>query len=360
SPEAQKLAAYLAAVPLTLPVMRVVHRVMFPKPRLVHLAEVFLSGLIKMKTSSVYPDNIQYDFAEGVRDILISSSRVSETVEVITRVTREVSGFVDRNTGKPLDFQAIIADPSIIDQVLVAEQTKPFATVATSVLSRLGGRYLQLAKRFEQRVADIDHAYREQNKTDTPEKVVSKDKVSVKTKQRKIYDLRKDSIKVSREDAEKIFRLKKVKYEYGDFDVSRPVEYINNDYEDNGDDTVTDYATGLMWQKSGSDKQLQYKYAEVYIDELNRKQFAGHDDWRLPTIDELLSLMEPEKKSNDLFIDPIFDKKQWWCWSSDRVKESGKKSKSSSVAWVVGFSIGNVYLNDLSSNDYVRGVCPRQ
>jgi hypothetical protein len=46
SPLAQQLAGYLAAAPLSRPVMRLVQRVMLPESRQVHLVEVFLSGLL--------------------------------------------------------------------------------------------------------------------------------------------------------------------------------------------------------------------------------------------------------------------------------------------------------------------------
>jgi hypothetical protein len=46
SPLARQLAGYLAAAPLSRPVMRLVQRVMLPESRQVHLAEVFLSGLL--------------------------------------------------------------------------------------------------------------------------------------------------------------------------------------------------------------------------------------------------------------------------------------------------------------------------
>ena len=69
-----------------------------------------------------------------------------------------------------------------------------------------------------------------------------------------------------------------------------------------------DYASSLMWQQSGADKYMEYEKAKEYVDQLNRDQFAGYSDWRLPTLEETMSLMEPTKNKNGLYIDPLFDK----------------------------------------------------
>jgi hypothetical protein len=156
------------------------------------------------------------------------------------------------------------------------------------------------------------------------------------------YNLRNQPRNVPEDEFERVFGL-----DYR----GRPLEYIPNEYEDNGDGTVTDHATGLMWQQSGAKEYLTYENAKKYIDELNRNRFAGHDGWRLPTIDELTSLLEPEKKDNDFYIDPIFDNSQRWCWSADTVKGS------SGLAWDVDFGVGVVSdVRDLYDDCHVRAV----
>ena len=102
----------------------------------------------------------------------------------------------------------------------------------------------------------------------------------------------------------------------------RPLEYIQNDFKDNGDGTITDHATGLMWQQSGSPDWLYLKDVPAYIEKINREKFAGYSDWRLLTVDELKSLLTPEKQSNDMYISPIFEKKrkEW-----DEEREEFKK-----------------------------------
>ncbi|MDP7126206.1 MAG: DUF1566 domain-containing protein [Candidatus Marinimicrobia bacterium] len=58
-------------------------------------------------------------------------------------------------------------------------------------------------------------------------------------------------------------------------------------YSDNGDGTVTDLNTGLMWQKAVSDK-MTFDEALAGADTFS---LADYDDWRLPTIKELYSLI---------------------------------------------------------------------
>jgi hypothetical protein len=62
---------------------------------------------------------------------------------------------------------------------------------------------------------------------------------------------------------------------------------VQPSYVDNGDGTVTDLNTGLMWQKDPGDK-VTYNQAVAGASTLN---LAGYDDWRLPSIKELYSLI---------------------------------------------------------------------
>ena len=135
-----------------------------------------------------------------------------------------------------------------------------------------------------------------------------------------------------------------------------------NDFVDNGDGTVTDRRTGLMWQKNGTSRNTTWKRARTYVKRLN-KGFAGYSDWRLPTIDELASLVEREKV-NGVHIDPIFDKKQKKCWSADTLLT--KPSTDLYLSWVVNFTEGimtrkwwhpfSTYTSPTVANYHVRAV----
>jgi serine/threonine protein kinase len=153
------------------------------------------------------------------------------------------------------------------------------------------------------------------------------------------YNLRKEPIKVSVDDFEKVFRLNS---------ELEPINYINNEFQDNGDGTITDYATGLMWQKSGSSHSFYYSLAKEYIEILNEERFAEYNDWRLPTIPELMSILKFKKNDKGYYIDPVFNRKQLWCWSAD--------TSSGWVAWCVLFIYGNVYWHFMFNENYVRAV----
>jgi len=164
-------------------------------------------------------------------------------------------------------------------------------------------------------------------------------------------ELRSHPIRVSMEEAPQKFE---VTGKFGPFagEFGKPFKYIYNEYEEQGD-IVFDHVTGLTWQKDGSDLLRYYTVSYniyEYIEELNSAKFGGYTDWRLPTIPELLSLLEPERQLNNLYINPIFNSKQRWVWSNDAVGEW------SGIAWIVAFNHGhmNSYRQDATS--YVRCV----
>ncbi len=127
----------------------------------------------------------------------------------------------------------------------------------------------------------------------------------------------------------------------------KDIQEFQNEFEDNNNETITDHATGLIWEKSGSYDQIEYNKTKDYIKMLNDEKFAGYDDWRVPTMPELTTLMESFEE-NDFYIDPVFVKKQDRCWSADKA--------SSGRAWYVDFDNGRVKSYDVDYNLYVRGV----
>ena len=66
-------------------------------------------------------------------------------------------------------------------------------------------------------------------------------------------------------------------------------EYGINDFIDNGDGTVTDNATGLMWSQDDNGEALYWEEALAYAENAT---IAGYDDWRLPSAKELQSIAD--------------------------------------------------------------------
>ena len=113
-------------------------------------------------------------------------------------------------------------------------------------------------------------------------------------------------------------------------------------FVDNGDGTVTDNCTGLMWQKGTADvngdgqstvrDNVPWCDALAYCENLS---FADHDDWRLPNVRELQSIVDYRRVSPS--IDPVFGAFSSVCWSST------SNAVGPQNAWLVDFIVGRVY-----------------
>lgn len=68
--------------------------------------------------------------------------------------------------------------------------------------------------------------------------------------------------------------------------------YGINDFINNNDSTISDLATGLMWSEEDSKEGLDWEGALAWVQERNDESFLGHDDWRLPNIKELHSIVD--------------------------------------------------------------------
>ena len=109
---------------------------------------------------------------------------------------------------------------------------------------------------------------------------------------------------------------------------NRPVHYVRyvrgnpdygkNDFVENHDGTVLDRATGLIWQHADSGKALDWQHALAFCQDLS---LAGHDDWRLPDVKELQSIVDYSRgptSTGTPALDPIFSvtDPESYFWSS--------------------------------------------
>ena len=112
---------------------------------------------------------------------------------------------------------------------------------------------------------------------------------------------------------------------------------------DNGDGlTVTDRTTKLMWQRGGSDIN-SIRTIQSWIGELNMSNFAGHNDWRLPTFEEALSLAVKAKNSKELYLHHCFSAGQPFIFTSDKRNPGGHwfiDYAQARVFWASGFNPG--------------------
>ncbi len=86
--------------------------------------------------------------------------------------------------------------------------------------------------------------------------------------------------------------------------------YGKNDFHDNGDGTITDRATGLAWSKADSGKGMNWQEALAWVQKKNAEKYLGHDDWRLPSVKELQSIVDYTRSpdtTQSAAIDPLFD-----------------------------------------------------
>ncbi|MCX6895220.1 MAG: DUF1566 domain-containing protein, partial [Verrucomicrobia bacterium] len=85
--------------------------------------------------------------------------------------------------------------------------------------------------------------------------------------------------------------------------------YGKNDFRDNGNGTVSDRATGLMWAKADSGTGMNWQAAFAWVQRKNAEKFLGHDDWRLPNVKELQSILDYSRSpdtTKSAAIDPVF------------------------------------------------------
>jgi hypothetical protein len=101
---------------------------------------------------------------------------------------------------------------------------------------------------------------------------------------------------------------------------------------DNGDGTVTDTNTGLMWQQDEAGT-MTWTEALSYCENL---QLANYADWRLPNRNELQSLIDYSKH------DPAIDTVAFPDVTSSDYWSSTTYVNNSVFAWIVYFGSGGV------------------
>ncbi|MCU0574405.1 MAG: DUF1566 domain-containing protein [Syntrophobacteraceae bacterium] len=151
---------------------------------------------------------------------------------------------------------------------------------------------------------------------------------------------RSQPVKVSPEDAPRVLSCDR---------LWRPLRFRHsNRLRWTGDGALHDPGTGLTWQGRMSVDAMSWQDAQAYAEWLRSVRFAGIGGWRLPTVDELFSILDPPLLSRAHCGATPFDRGKPCLWSSDR--------RSFVSAWYVDVDLGFAAWGDCSSLFFVRAV----
>ncbi len=139
---------------------------------------------------------------------------------------------------------------------------------------------------------------------------------------------------------------------------SIPASTPDSQLIDNGDGTITDSKTGLMSKKcveglfddncgTGTASYFTWNKAlQKPITVNDSGGFGGHTDWRLPNINELVSLVEEQCSYPAINLTRFPNMPNFYFWSSSPV------AGFSVYAWYVNFDVGNSYFGHINRSGY--------
>ena len=110
---------------------------------------------------------------------------------------------------------------------------------------------------------------------------------------------------------------------------------------------VTDQRTGLMWQRNVVEDCFNLEAAKLYAAKL---RLGRYKDWRVPTKEELLSIVDHSRRGPAIDIEVFPNTPSCWFWSVS------PNARNSNHAWLVHFVDGDSSYNDVSSCYRVRCV----
>ena len=121
-----------------------------------------------------------------------------------------------------------------------------------------------------------------------------------------------------------------------------------NQFVDNGDGTISDLATGLMWMADDNGEAVEWEEALSYSENL---EFAGYDDWKLPNVKELQSIVDysgvyPAIDGTYFNCTELEENINYYFWTSTSAYFS-TNDPTNYYAWYVAFG----YAVDSEGND---------
>ena len=145
-----------------------------------------------------------------------------------------------------------------------------------------------------------------------------------------------------------------------DGDLRKGVEWPYPRFMNNGDGTVTDNLTGLIWTQNAGTPTVgscaggykTWQGALDYVTCLNSMNYLGHSDWRLPNVNELESLINADEPNSATWLTD-----QGFIGVQSSVYWSSSSYASYTVSvWIVHMWHGDVYNYYKTSNCYVWPV----
>jgi len=149
--------------------------------------------------------------------------------------------------------------------------------------------------------------------------------------------------------------------------VRGKTSYGANLFSDNGDGTISDNATGLMWMQNDNGKGLTWKDALSYAENFT---YGGYSDWRLPNTKELQSIVDYTRspaKTSSAAINPLFkctqikneegNKDYPWYWTSTTFTSGSSANGASAIYICFGRAMG--YFGILGWTDLHGAGCER-
>ncbi|MFI3288024.1 MAG: DUF1566 domain-containing protein [Rikenellaceae bacterium] len=135
----------------------------------------------------------------------------------------------------------------------------------------------------------------------------------------------------------------------------RGAAYGVNDFKSNGDGTISDKATSLMWSAADSKSAMNWEEALAYAEEMNAEGYLGYSDWRVPNAKELQSIVDYSRSpltTSSAAIDPLFESTvitdEAGCddyafyWTSTTHENSGTTAGGAGIYVAFGRSLGNM------------------
>jgi hypothetical protein len=149
SPLARRLAALMSVVPVSLPVVHLIQEAMLPASRQVHVAEIFMSGLLRSELgtqAATTSEPVRYEFVKGVRELLQEAVPKTEVLRVMDKVAEYIG---ERAGVSTRSFSALLMRHSERGQ-LMGEDMQQFAELSMQMLQRMGGECAAFAEEIQE------------------------------------------------------------------------------------------------------------------------------------------------------------------------------------------------------------------